>query len=129
MDILYFVMLGFHIIVSLGLVLVILAQSSKGGALDGMLGGMATNSLGSQGASDFMKKTTRVLAFVFMLSSILLAVVVKNINTSDAPQSDVQRQLQQDEQQTEALDEQAPAEEAGDAPVQIDVAPAPASDE
>jgi len=108
MEILYYIMLVFHIVVSVGLVLVVLAQSSKGGALDGMLGGVATNTLGSQGASDFLKKTTRVLAFVFMLSSILLAVVVKNMNTGgEAAQSSVQRKLQQETEQTE----EAPATE------------------
>jgi protein translocase SecG subunit len=47
MTILYWILLVIHIAVSVGLVLVILAQSSKGGALDGMLGGVATSTFGS----------------------------------------------------------------------------------
>ena len=127
MEILYYVMLVFHIIVSVGLVLVILAQSSKGGALDGMLGGVASNSLGTQGASDFFKKSTRVLAFVFMLSSILLAVVVKNMNTAGGmPESSVQRKLQQ-EAQEEVMPDQAPVEAASQA-APIETAPAEATE-
>ena len=124
MEILYYIMLVFHIVVSAALVLVVLAQSSKGGALDGMLGGVASSTLGQQGASDFMKKATRVLAFVFMLSSILLAVVVKNMNAMGQPkESDIQRKLRE-----EATEEIAPAptqEATGSGDVQFDVTPAP----
>ena len=66
-----------HVIISVGLILVILAQSSKGGALDGMVGGMASNVLGGQGASKFLKNSTQILAVLFMLNCILLAFQLK----------------------------------------------------
>ena len=62
-----------HVIISVGLIMVILAQSSKGGALDGMVGGMASNVLGGQGASKFLKNATQILAVLFMLNCIFLA--------------------------------------------------------
>jgi preprotein translocase subunit SecG len=62
-----------HVVISVGLIMVILAQSSKGGALDGMVGGMASNVLGGQGASKFLKNATQILAVLFMLNCILLA--------------------------------------------------------
>ena len=66
-----------HVIISVGLIMVILAQSSKGGALDGMVGGMASNVLGGQGASKFLKNATQILAVLFMLNCILLAFQLK----------------------------------------------------
>ena len=66
-----------HVVISVGLIMVILAQSSKGGALDGMVGGMASNVLGGQGASKFLKNATQILAVLFMLNCILLAFQLK----------------------------------------------------
>ncbi|MCK5050946.1 MAG: preprotein translocase subunit SecG [Candidatus Cloacimonetes bacterium] len=69
----YTVLMVIHVIISVSLILVILAQSSKGGALDGMVGGAASNVLGGQGASKFLKNATQVLAVLFMINCILLA--------------------------------------------------------
>ncbi len=66
-----------HVIISIALILVILAQSSKGGALEGLGGGAASNMLGSQGASKFLKNTTQILAALFMLNCVLLAFQLK----------------------------------------------------
>lgn len=66
-----------HILVSIALVLVILMQSSKGGALDGMLGGTASNVLGGQAAPKFLQNATKILAFVFMLMCFLMAFQLK----------------------------------------------------
>ena len=66
-----------HLIISVALILVILAQSSKGGALEGLAGGAASNVLGSQGASSFLKNTTKILAVLFMLNCVFLALQLK----------------------------------------------------
>ena len=71
MNVLYIFLMVLHVLISASLIIVILAQSSKGGALDGMLGGAATNVLGGEGASKFLQKVTRILAVLFMVSSIL----------------------------------------------------------
>ena len=73
----YTVLMVIHVIISVALILVILAQSSKGGALDGMVGGAASNVLGGQGASKFLKNATQILAVLFMLNCILLAFQLK----------------------------------------------------
>lgn len=67
-----------HIIIAITLVVVILAQSGKGGGLDGMLGGTASNMLGGQNASKFLKSATKILAIVFMLSCLFLTLQTKN---------------------------------------------------
>lgn len=73
----YTVLMVIHVIISISLILVILAQSSKGGALDGMVGGAASNVLGGQGASKFLKNATQILAVLFMVNCILLAFQLK----------------------------------------------------
>jgi len=73
----YTVLMVIHVVISVALILVILAQSSKGGALDGMVGGAASNVLGGQGASKFLKNATQILAILFMLNCILLAFQLK----------------------------------------------------
>lgn len=55
----------------------ILAQSSKGGALDGLVGGTATNLLGGQGASKFLKNATQILAVLFMINCIFLSLKLR----------------------------------------------------
>jgi len=67
-----------HVIISVGLILVILGQSSKGNALEGLAGGAASNVLGSQGASNFLKNATKILAVLFMLNCILLAFQLRS---------------------------------------------------
>jgi len=64
------------------IIMVILAQSSKGGALDGMVGGAASNVLGGQGASKFLKNATQILAVLFMLNCILLAFQLRGGSSS-----------------------------------------------
>jgi preprotein translocase subunit SecG len=99
--ILYTVALIVHVIISVALVLVILAQTSKGG-LDANLGGAAMNVFGGSGASQMLKKWTQILAIIFAASCILLAFLVKDLRGSTL--SDVQ------ERQSQIPDTEAPAE-------------------
>lgn len=71
-----------HVIISVALVLIILAQSSKGGALDGLVGGTASNMFGSHGASEFLSKWTKILGAAWLLTSLILAM---NIRILTAP--------------------------------------------
>lgn len=104
-----------HIIIAVALVAVILAQSSKGGGLDGMLGGAASNMLGGENASKFLKNTTKVLAVIFMLSCLLLTLQTKNIGRVQTSGKGVE--IYKKQQQQEATEQQkmpaqpAPTEE------------------
>ncbi|MCB5253768.1 MAG: preprotein translocase subunit SecG [Candidatus Cloacimonadaceae bacterium] len=112
---LYTIALIIHAIICVVLVLVILAQTSKGG-LDANLGGAAMNVFGGSGASALLKKWTQILAVLFAASCIMVAFLVKNsrggVNLTDVQQ----RQSQID-------DTPAPAEPAA-APIQIPAEPA-----
>ncbi|MDP2172505.1 MAG: preprotein translocase subunit SecG [Candidatus Cloacimonadaceae bacterium] len=74
---LYTIALIIHAIICIALVLIILAQTSKGG-LDANLGGAAMNVFGGSGASKFLKKWTQILALVFVASCLLLAFLVRD---------------------------------------------------
>ncbi len=78
----YILILIVHIIVSLSLIAIILAQSSKGGGLEGIVGSAASNMFGAQGASEFLKKWTKYLAIVFFITSISLAMTTGRVHRS-----------------------------------------------
>ena len=116
---LYTIALIIHTLICIALVLVIWAQTSKGG-LDANLGGAAMNVFGGSGASQFLKKWTQILGLVFVASCILLAFLVKNVKTGDVKGiQERQRKLGQ----TEAPAKTTPAKAA---PAPAQPAPAPA---
>jgi len=62
-----------HIAIGLGLVLFVLLQDPKGGAMGVFSGGSSANSFfGSSGASNFLTTTTRWLAILFAVSCLTL---------------------------------------------------------
>lgn len=64
-----------HILVSLFLIFIVLIQSSKGAELGAAFGGSSQTLFGSRGAATLLSKLTTASAVVFMLTSLLLAVV------------------------------------------------------
>ena len=65
-----------QMIVSILLVLSILLQSSKGGGLAGIAGGLMSSTVfGGRGAASFLAKATTVLATVFFLNCLGMAVM------------------------------------------------------
>ena len=63
-----------HGLISLALVGVILLQKSEGGGL-GIGGGNAGGMMTARGAADLLTRSTMILATLFVLSSIVLAVL------------------------------------------------------
>ncbi|MDD3534998.1 MAG: preprotein translocase subunit SecG [Candidatus Cloacimonetes bacterium] len=113
--ILYTLALIVHAIICIALVLVILAQTSKGG-LDANLGGAAMNVFGGSGASKMLKKWTQILAILFAASCILLAFLVKNVNSAHRNKA---AGLQSELQDTEAPDPSAPAAAEETIPIEL----------
>lgn len=64
-----------HILVSLFLIFIVLIQSSKGAELGAAFGGSSQTLFGSRGAATLLSKLTTAAAVVFMVTSLLLAVV------------------------------------------------------
>lgn len=86
--VLYTIALIIHVIICIALVLVILAQSSKGG-LDANLGGAAMNVFGGSGASKFLKQWTQILGVIFVISCVFLAFQVKQVGSTGAKKAKV----------------------------------------
>ncbi len=77
----YGILLGLHIVICVGLILVVLLQSGKGGGLAGAFGGMSgagQTLFGGRGAATFLSKATTVLGIAFMASSLILALLSGN---------------------------------------------------
>ena len=62
-----------HILIGLGLVMFVLLQDPKGGAMGVFSGGSSANSFfGASGASNFLTTTTKWLAVLFAISCLTL---------------------------------------------------------
>jgi preprotein translocase subunit SecG len=67
----------FLIIVCILLIAVVLMQASKGGGLSGLVGGSGVSTMfGARRTSDFLSKSTIVLAVIFLLASLLLNIYI-----------------------------------------------------
>jgi len=64
-----------HILVCFSLIGIVLLQSGKGAELGAAFGGSSQTLFGSRGAATFLNKITTGVAVVFMLTSLLLAVL------------------------------------------------------
>ena len=76
-------------LVAAALVGVILMQRSEGGGLG--MGGSPTGMLSARGAADFLTRTTRILAILFVGLSIALAAAAVNSDGSDAVETTLDR--------------------------------------
>ncbi len=125
---LYGLVMTLHVFVSIGLIVAVLLQSSKGGGLSGTFGGSGVSGgvFGGRGAAPFLTKATTVLAVLFMLTSLSLNYVKRvgrnesvldrmNIQqpTTSQPVVTDEMPLMQ-EQSEESVSEEAPAETDSD---------------
>jgi preprotein translocase subunit SecG len=63
-----------HIVACLSLILVVLLQAGKGASLGAAFGGASQTMFGGAGATTFLAKMTTVVALVFLLSCLGLAM-------------------------------------------------------
>lgn len=63
-----------HVLVSLFLIFIVLVQGGKGAELGAAFGGSSQTLFGGRGAATFLSKLTTIMAVVFMLTSLLLAI-------------------------------------------------------
>lgn len=80
----------FLVIVCVLLIAVVLMQASKGGGLTSTFGGSnVTSMFGARRTSDFLSKSTIVLATVFLLVSLLMNLYISK--TTDTSESVLQK--------------------------------------
>lgn len=77
---------GLHVLIAIVLILAVLLQSAKGSDLAGAFGGMGSQTaFGPRGTATFLSKATVVLAILFMLTSITLAIMGNQIRGAGGP--------------------------------------------
>jgi preprotein translocase subunit SecG len=64
-----------HILACLGLILIVLLQTGKGADMGAAFGGSSQTVFGSSGAATFLSKLTTIVAVVFMVTSLGLAII------------------------------------------------------
>jgi preprotein translocase subunit SecG len=89
MGILFGLMIAFHILVSMLLIVVILLQPGRGGGGMGAVfgGGSSSSVFGGRGATTILSKATGVLAAIFMILSVAIAMTgTERSVTSETPE-------------------------------------------
>lgn len=73
------IVLGFHIIVSVGLIFLVLLHSGRGGGLSDMFGGgLGASAAGSTVVEKNLDRITVVAALIFVFTSVGLALLLNN---------------------------------------------------
>jgi preprotein translocase subunit SecG len=67
-----------HVLTSLLIIAAVLLQSGKGAETGVMIGGSSQSMFGARGATPFLTKVTVVLATIFMVTSLSLALIKQN---------------------------------------------------
>ena len=71
---------AFHVLVAVVLILSVLLQSARGADLAGAFGGMGSQTaFGPRGTATFLSKATVLLAVVFMVTSLTLAILANRV--------------------------------------------------
>ncbi len=73
----YIVLIIIHVLVCVLMVGAILLQSGKGAEIGASFGGSSQTVFGSRGPANFLSKFTVVVAAIFMLTSLSLAMLAK----------------------------------------------------
>jgi preprotein translocase subunit SecG len=73
----YTILTILHVLVAFVMVGVILLQSGKGAEIGAAFGGSSQTVFGSRGAGTFLSKMTAVAATIFMVTSLVLAILSK----------------------------------------------------
>jgi preprotein translocase subunit SecG len=72
--ILYYMVVGVHILVCIILILVVLLQRGRGADLAVFGGGATQTAFGTRSAATFLTKATAACALIFMVTSMVLAI-------------------------------------------------------
>ena len=78
------IILVIHLLIAIGLVGVILLQRSEGGAL-GIGGGGGGGLMSGRQAGNLLTRTTAILATIFFVTSLALAIIANNRSTGGSP--------------------------------------------
>jgi preprotein translocase subunit SecG len=128
------ILLVLHVVLALGIISLVLLQKGAGANAGAVLGGGAGSVFGASGSSNFLSKTTAILATAFFINSLVLAYMASH-REGPATVIDEIEQLQQVNETApestiqpldQSTDETVPL--PFDEPVEVDIPP-PASED
>ncbi len=111
-------LLGVHVLVCVILIGIVLVQGGKGAELGSAFGGGSSQTLfGGRGAATFLGKATTIVAVIFMITSLLLAIIsVRQSSVSGSSiMNDTEVQTQEAKPQTEEAADKAGVKPEGSA--------------
>ncbi len=118
------ILLTFHVLVAIALIALILLQQGKGADAGAAFGSGASGSVfGAKGSSSFLSRTTAILATLFFVLSLAMAILAHR-QSAEQSITDQQSIMQQSEEPRFV----APAVEPADAPASGDVPAVPMSE-
>ena len=77
-NVLYWVVIFIHIVVSLALIMVILLQAGRGGGLSESFGSSSTQTILGTKTSVFLKRATAACAIIYFFTCLILAVMTSH---------------------------------------------------
>lgn len=97
------ILLVAQVIIAMSLIGLILIQHGKGADAGAAFGSGASSTVfGSQGSSNFLTKTTAVLAFLFLANSLSLAYIAsRRMTTQESLMQNTEFVIEQEQEQTE----------------------------
>lgn len=124
------ILLVVHVVLALGIISLVLLQKGAGANAGAVLGGGAGSVFGASGSSNFLSKTTAILATAFFINSLVLAYMASHREgpTTVIDEIEQAQQIQTTEpepvmqQFDQAVDETVPL--PFNEPVESDVPPA-----
>jgi len=125
------ILLVVHVVLALGIISLVLLQKGAGANAGAVLGGGAGSVFGASGSSNFLSKTTAILATAFFINSLVLAYMASHREEAATVIDEIE-QAQQVEVTVpmpefgQGIDETVPF--PFDAPVESDVPPAVSED-
>lgn len=72
------ILLVVHVVLALGIISLVLLQKGAGASAGAVLGGGAGSVFGASGSSNFLSKTTAILATAFFVNSLVLAYMASH---------------------------------------------------
>ena len=120
------ILVVYHVLVCIGLILVVLLQSSKGEGLAGSaFGGNISGAVfGGRGAATFLSKATSVLAIMFMLNCISLAYMsagTRVVSDGSTPATSITTEKAQEDRERALQQQQLQDTQSGDTTSAINI--------
>jgi len=112
------IILVFHVLISVGLIVLVLLQQGKGADAGAAFGSGASGTVfGSKGSASFLTRTTAILATLFFITSLSLAYLANQRVTPTSVVDKISTTTVQPEQKPAPAPTEKPAKPASEVPV------------